>query len=126
RLPYGKKTDAVDAFDFDEMPGPPVHDQYLWGNGALALALLYGEAILENGFDGAADVGNDVSDLPCHMAMVDGDREMTPCAEAWLSDRAGEILHSLGIIPLLSVRNAAAVKVAGIHSLARGQGLAGL
>jgi type VI secretion system protein ImpC len=126
RLPYGPKTDAVEAFAFEEMPGAPVHGQYLWGNGAFAVALLVGEAVLENGWEGAADVGNDVSDLPCHMAMVDGDREMTPCAEAYLSDRAADILHSVGLIPLMSVKNAAAVKVAGIHSLARGEALAGL
>jgi len=52
--------------------------------------------------------------------MVDGDKEMTPCAQAWLSDRVGDILHQLGIIPLLSVRNAAAVKIAGLHSIAKG------
>ncbi len=54
------------------------------------------------------------------MAIVDGDKEMTPCAEGWLSDRVGDILHGLGLIPLLSVRNAASVKVAGIHSIAKG------
>ncbi len=126
RLPYGSKTDAIEAFAFEEMPGAPVHEQYLWGNGAFAVALLVGEAVLENGREGAADVGNDISDLPCHMAMVDGDREMTPCAEAYLPDRVADILRSLGLIPILSVKNAAAVKVAGIHSLARGKALAGL
>jgi hypothetical protein len=37
-----------------------------------------------------------------------------------LSDRVAAILHDLGLIPLLSVRNAASVKVAGIHSIAKG------
>jgi type VI secretion system protein ImpC len=126
RLPYGPKTDAVEAFPFQEMPAGPVHEQYLWGNGAFAVALLIGEAVLENGMDGASQPGNDVSDLPCHMAMVDGDKEMTPCGEAFLSDRAGDILRGLGLIPILSVKNAAAVKVGGMHSLAKMQALAGL
>jgi type VI secretion system protein ImpC len=126
RLPYGPKTDAVEAFAFEEMPGAPVPEQYLWANGAFAVALLIGEAILENGFEGAADAGNDVSDLPCHMAMVEGDREMTPCAEAYLPDRVADILRGLGLIPILSVKNAAAVKVGGMNSMARGKELAGL
>jgi predicted component of type VI protein secretion system len=77
-----------------------------------------GEAFLEDGW--GFEPHTDVTDLPCHMAIVDGDKEMTPCAEGWLSDRVAAILHDLGLIPLLSVRNAASVKVAGIHSIAKG------
>jgi type VI secretion system protein ImpC len=119
RNPYGPKTDAIDAYPFDEMPGAPVSAGYLWINGAYAAALLIGQAFLDGGWD-SIEPGNDVSDLPCHMAVVDGDKEMTPCAQTWLTDRLGDILHQQGIIPLLSVRNAAAVKVAGLHSIAKG------
>jgi type VI secretion system protein ImpC len=124
RLPYGPKTDAIDAFPFVEIPAAPTGEQYLWGNGAFAVALLFGQAFLDNGWDDISDTGNDVSDLPCHMAIVDGDKEMTPCAQGLLSDRVGDILHQLGIIPLMSVRNAAAIKVAGIHSIAKNKPLA--
>jgi type VI secretion system protein ImpC len=124
RLPYGPKTDAIEAFPFVEIPAAPSLEQYLWGNGAFAVALLFGQAFLDNGWDDISDTGNDIADLPCHMAVVDGDKEMTPCAQGFLSDRVGDILHQLGIIPLLSVRNAAAVKVAGIHSIAKGKPLA--
>jgi type VI secretion system protein ImpC len=126
RLPYGPKTDAIDAYPFSEIPAAahaPTIDQYLWANGAFAVALLFGQGFLDGGWDNI-DPGNDVSDLPCHMALVDGDKEMTPCAQGFLTDRVGDILHQLGLIPLLSVRNAAAVKVAGIHSIAKGQPLA--
>jgi type VI secretion system protein ImpC len=126
RLPYGPKTDAIDTYPFNEMPDAPVSEQYLWGNGAFAVALLIGQAFLDNGWGagGGIEPGNDVSDLPCHMAVVEGDKEMTPCAEGWLSDRVGDILHQLGLIPLLSVRNSASVKVAGIHSIVKGKPLA--
>ena len=123
RLPYGPKTDAIEAFGFIEIPGVPAIEQCLWGNGAFLVALLFGQAFLDNGWDGI-DPGFDVFNLPCYMALVDGDKEMTPCAQGYLSDRIGDILHQLGIIPLLSVRNAAAVKVAGIHSMAKGKPLA--
>ena len=43
--------------------------------------VLIGQAFLDNGWDGI-EPGNDVSDLPCHMAVVEGDKEMTPCARA--------------------------------------------
>jgi type VI secretion system protein ImpC len=121
RLPYGPKTDAIDTFAFEEMPGNtggPGVEGYLWGNGAFAVALGMGEGFLEDGW--SFEPVTDVTDLPCHMAMVDGDKEMMPCAEGWLSDRIGEVLHGLGLIPLLSVRNAASVKIAGVHSIAKG------
>jgi type VI secretion system protein ImpC len=121
RLPYGPKTDAIDTFAFEEMPGNTGGagaEGYLWGNGAFAVALGMGEGFLEDGW--AFEPHTDVTDLPCHMAIVDGDKEMTPCAEGWLSDRIAEVLHGLGLIPLLSVKNGASVKIAGVHSIAKG------
>jgi type VI secretion system protein ImpC len=118
RIPYGQKTDAVETFPFEEMPGTPEHNGYLWGNGAFAVAYAMGEAFLSDGW--GFTPGTDVTDLPLHMAVVDGDKEMTPCAEGWLSDRIGDVLRNLGLIPLLSVRNAANVKIAGVQSLAKG------
>ncbi len=117
RLPYGPKTDAIDTYPFDEMPGVPVTEGYLWGNGAFAVALAIGEGFLESGWQFEPVL--DVADLPCHMAVVDGDKEMTPCAQGWLSDRIGDVLHQLGLMPLLSVRGAAAVRIAGVHSIAK-------
>src|ERR1039458_4517384 len=40
RLPYGKKTDPLECFDFEEMPGVPNHQEYLWGNPAFACVQL--------------------------------------------------------------------------------------
>jgi type VI secretion system protein ImpC len=118
RIPYGQKTDAVETYPFEEMPGTPEHNVYLWGNGAFALAYAMGQAFLDDGW--GFEPGHDVTDLPLHMAVVDGDKEMTPCAEGWLSDRIGGVLQNLGLIPLLSVRNDASVKIGTIQSVAKG------
>ncbi len=38
----------------------------------------------------------------------------------WLSDRIGDVLHQLGLMPLLSgAPGAAAVRIAGVHSIAK-------
>jgi type VI secretion system protein ImpC len=126
RIPYGQKTDAVETFPFEEMPADkaPEHAGYLWGNGAFAVAYCMGQAFLEDGWGFDIGPGGDVTDLPVHMAVIDGDKEMTPCAEGWLSDRIGDVLRNLGLIPLLSVRNAGSVKVAGVQSLSKGKPLA--
>jgi type VI secretion system protein ImpC len=120
RLPYGPKTDAIETYAFDEMPAAqgPVQEGYVWGNGAFAVAYGIGQAFLEDGW--SFTPATDVPDLACHMTMVDGDKEMTPCAQVWISDRTADVLHQLGLVPLLSVKNAASVKIGGIHSLAKG------
>src|SRR5260221_13265479 len=35
RLPYGKNTDPIDAFAFEELPEGSAHEGYLWGNPAI-------------------------------------------------------------------------------------------
>ena len=40
RRPYGAKTEPIDSFAFEEIPGAPEHEAYVWGNGALACALV--------------------------------------------------------------------------------------
>ena len=32
RLPYGKGSDPIEAFAFEEFVGAPVHEEFLWGN----------------------------------------------------------------------------------------------
>src|SRR6476646_5312442 len=39
RLPYGKSSDPVESFPFEELAPRREHESYLWGNGALACAL---------------------------------------------------------------------------------------
>src|SRR5262249_55069716 len=36
RLPYGKDTDPIEGFDFEELPETDAHEAYLWGNPAIA------------------------------------------------------------------------------------------
>ena len=43
-LPYGKKTSPLESFDFEEFPDTPVHEDYLWGNPAFAVALLLAQS----------------------------------------------------------------------------------
>ena len=72
RLPYGKETNAVEAFDFEELSSPPSHEEYLWGSPALALALLLGEAFLEDGWSLRPGSAQEISGLP--FALVDRGR----------------------------------------------------
>ena len=118
RLPYGKATDPIDSFPFEELEDPTAQPQFLWGNPAFAIARLIAQSFAENGWDFTPGDTDELADLPHHTWRGDGEAKMTPCAERWLTDVEGERLLDSGIMPLLSIRGRNAVKVPRIQSLA--------
>src|SRR6202022_1955055 len=50
RLPYGKNTVPLESFDFEEFPELPVHEDYLWGNPACAVAIALAHSFSEAGW----------------------------------------------------------------------------
>ncbi len=118
RLPYGRRTDAVDRFAFEELPHGADHATLLWGNPAFACALLIGRAFSQNGWSMQPGDCLDLGDLPAHTYEEDGERRMTPCAEVFLSERAGDAILSRGLMPLMSRRNSNAVRLVRFQSLA--------
>jgi predicted component of type VI protein secretion system len=108
RLPYGKATDPVSGFAFEEFAGAPVHEHFLWGNPALAVALLVGR-----GGD-----SQEIGDLPAYTFTQDGERELQACAERHLGEAAGTALLAAGLMPVMSHRHRNAVTVMRLQSVA--------
>jgi type VI secretion system protein ImpC len=105
RLPYGKNTSSVDEFDFEELPGQPSHPDYLWGNPAVACACAIASGSLE------------LTRMPLHTFKVDGEPEMTPCAEMWFSDRSIDRFVNAGIMGLASVKNSDSIRLLRLQSI---------
>ena len=119
RLPYGQATDPIERFRFEEQPdSAPDHDTLVWGSGGLAVALLLGEAFTENGWDLAPGQAQDIADLPALTFRRDVEAQLQPCAEAWIGERAGQALLAAGVMPLLSHRQRAAVRLLRVQSIA--------
>jgi type VI secretion system protein ImpC len=118
RQPYGKETDPIDACPFEELPGGPSHTAYLWGNPAILCGYVLAAAFQSEGWDMEASGYGEVGELPVHTFEDDGETKATPCAEAWLNDRASAAMIAKGLIPILSIRGRDAVRVAAIQSLA--------
>jgi type VI secretion system protein ImpC len=118
RLPYGKETSPVEAFDFEELPGGTPHEGYLWGNPATLCAGLLGEAFGRDGWGLRPGGPQEVDGLPVHVYRAEGESRATPCAEAVLVERAAEAIRDRGLMPLRSVRGRDAVRLAGFVSLA--------
>jgi type VI secretion system protein ImpC len=118
RLPYGKKTDAVETFDFEEMPEIPTHEHYLWGNPAFACVLLLAQAFSEHGWDFRPGVVSEIAGLPLHVYEQDGESQLKPCAEVLLTEHAAELILEKGLMPLASLKGSDVVRVVRFQSIA--------
>ena len=119
RQPYGAASDPIDGFAFEEQgPGAPEHATLAWAPGSLAVALRVGQAFSAGGWDDVPGAAGDVTELPAFVYSEDGEKHLQPCAEAHVGERAGEAMLARGLIPLLSHRQRAALRVLRLQSIA--------
>jgi len=118
RLPYGKNSDALDHFEFEELGSEREHESYLWGNPAFACALLIGEAYQNRGWSMMPGDILDVQDLPAYSFEENGEVKMMACAEGFLTEHAAETMLDRGLMPLVSYRNRNAVRLMRFQSIA--------
>lgn len=119
RLPYGGQTAPIDEFDFEEMPQPPEHEAYLWGNPAIAVACLLANDWARRGWTPSAGIETEIEGLPVHTwRNADGDVEMQPCAEQWLTERETLRLLESGLVALVPLKNRDAVCLPRLQSVA--------
>jgi type VI secretion system protein ImpC len=105
RLPYGKDTKQIDAFNYEEAVDGSDHSKYLWGNAAWALGArltqsfaLYGWCASIRGVEG----GGLVEGLPAHTFRTDeGDVALKCPTEIAITDRREKELADLGFVPLV-------------------------
>lgn len=118
RLPYGKDTRVVEAFDFEEMPGMPRHTDYLWGNPAFACASLIARSFAEVGGSFRPGMHLELERLPLHVYKVGAETRVQPCAELLLSERDQEELLRQGLIPLTWVKGRDSARLIRFQSIA--------
>lgn len=118
RRPYGRVSDPIDAFAFEEVAGASAHDALLWCNPALALLLLLGRAFSANGWDFDPDDERELGDLPAVTFDADGERQLVPCAERLLGEQASRAMLAAGLMPLASHKNRNAATVLRWQSIA--------
>jgi type VI secretion system protein ImpC len=118
RRPYGKGSDPIDAFTFEEFVGEPALEELLWGNGSLAAALLIGKAFTARGWEMEPGDEREIGDLPLYTFVRDGEREMQPCAEQLLTEAQINALLKAGLVPIASRRDRNAVVAVRFQSIA--------
>jgi type VI secretion system protein ImpC len=116
RLPYGKETKPIEAFDFEEGnvdgTGRQLerhHDDYCWMNAAYAMGAVLTRAFAEYGWCTSirgAEGGGKVEGLPSHVFMSDdGDMDQKCPTEIGITDRREAELSKLGFLPLCHYKN---------------------
>ena len=116
RLPYGKGSDPIESFRFEEFAGQPVHDEFLWGTASLAAAVLIGRSFTARGWDMELGDEREIGDLPAYTFVRDGERELQACGERYLTETEIQRLLTAGLIPVASRRDRNAVVVIRFQS----------
>lgn len=117
RLPYGAETDAVERFEFEELPPTPDHETFLWGNPAFACAKLLAQSFEASGWLMQPGDQLALEDLPAHAYQEGGVSRLTPGAEICLAERAAAAILDRGLMPMLSYRDRNVVRLARFQSL---------
>jgi type VI secretion system protein ImpC len=105
RLPYGARTDPVEAFDFEEQTDGPDGSRHLWANAAYAIAANIAHAFEQYGWCvriRGVDTGGIVEGLPVlSFPTADGAVDVKCSTEIALSERREAELAQAGLIPLV-------------------------
>jgi type VI secretion system protein ImpC len=105
RLPYGKDTKTIDAFDYEEAVDGSDHSKYLWGNAAWGLAARLTNSFARHGWCAAirgVEGGGLVEGLPAHTFRTDeGDVALKCPTEVAITDRREKELADQGLVPLV-------------------------
>lgn len=115
RHPYGKRSDPISVFDFEEFTSADGLRGMLWGHPAILAACLL-----------AAPTGRTLSinDLPFHYVTdADGDQVALPCTERLINSDTAARLAQFGIGALMAHKGQPELRVAGLDTVS-GQALA--
>ena len=104
RLPYGKETNPIEGFNYEESVDGTDNSKFCWGSPAYSMAqniatafALYGWTAAIRGVEG----GGLVSDLPAYTFKTsDGDLSVKCPTEVAITDRRERELSDLGFISL--------------------------
>ncbi|QHJ00930.1 hypothetical protein GT347_24830 [Xylophilus rhododendri] len=114
RHPYGKKSDPISSFSFEEFTRAEGLRGMLWGHPALlAVSVLATRGAELN-----------IGDLAFHYFVDgDGDTIALPCTERLIGTEAATLLRDFGINAVMARKGEAMVRLAGLEAL-NGDGLA--
>jgi type VI secretion system protein ImpC len=121
RLPYGARTNPVEAFNFEEDADGTTHERYAWVNSAYAMAANINRSFREFAWCTSirgVESGGAVEDLPAHTFPTDDGGVDIKCpTEIAISDRREAELAKNGFMPFVHRKNSTVAAFIGAQSL---------
>ncbi len=121
RLPYGSKTDPVEAFAFEEDTDGSDANKYSWVNAAYGMAVNINRSFKEYGWCSrirGVESGGALENLPSHTFPTDDGGIDQKCpTEIAISDRREAELAKNGMMPLIHRKNSDLAAFIGAQSL---------
>ncbi|MGC3967848.1 MAG: type VI secretion system contractile sheath large subunit [Pirellulales bacterium] len=120
RHPYGKKSEPIEPFDFEEFTKQEGFRGMLWGNGAFVAALLLGLTFQKQGLK-SMKLGSvmSVGDIPYYYYTDDeGDQVALPCTDRLVNEATVALATSQGFQPIVSLKGRDEVRLGSFNSLA--------
>jgi type VI secretion system protein ImpC len=121
RLPYGSKTDPVEAFAFEEDTEGADSSKYGWVNAAYGMAVNINRSFKEYGWCSrirGVESGGALENLPSHTFPTDDGGVDQKCpTEIAISDRREAELAKNGMMPLIHRKNSDIAAFIGAQSL---------
>ncbi|MEO9778832.1 MAG: type VI secretion system contractile sheath large subunit [Sedimentitalea sp.] len=121
RLPYGSKTDPVEAFAFEEDTEDADSSKYGWVNAAYGMAVNINRSFKQYGWCSrirGVESGGALENLPSHTFPTDDGGVDQKCpTEIAISDRREAELAKNGMMPLIHRKNSDIAAFIGAQSL---------
>ena len=121
RLPYGSKTDPVEAFAFEEDTEGADSNKYAWVNAAYGMAVNINRSFKQYGWCSrirGVESGGALEGLPSHTFPTDDGGVDQKCpTEIAISDRREAELAKNGMMPLIHRKNSDLAAFIGAQSL---------
>jgi len=119
RMPYGKKSDPIDAFAFEEFTRQSGLSGMLWGHPALIPALLLAQTFARQGVKMKPGSVMTAGDMAYYVYTdTDGDQIALPCTERLYTEKQAVAVSNYGVMPLLSLRGRPELRLGGFVSVA--------
>jgi type VI secretion system protein ImpC len=125
RTPYGRRTQTIERFAFEECPAQGLGPELLWGHSSLLAAALLGQQAREEGLQEAPGAHLSLDDMAGFVEVdADGDAVAFRSTEQLLTER--QLMQLLGSnwIPVLAHKALPQVRLGGFGAVG-GQTLAG-
>ncbi|MFT5299629.1 MAG: type VI secretion system ImpB/VipA family protein [Mariniblastus sp.] len=119
RWPYGKKTDPIDAFEFEEFTDRGGVSAMLWANSCFLAGLLLSETFLQQGLK-SMKLGSimTMDDMPFYYYVDEhGDQVPLPCTNRLLSESMAAFVISQHFAPVIGIKGRPEVRLGSLKSL---------